>query len=194
MNGTQVGNELKRLRSMAHVSSRELSKRVGKAPAYVSQLERGLIKIPDFSTCYSLFKLLGVDEDRIENMLQHFGIAPPRQLAQQIEWAERQADEEDFKHKTNFYRRKFVRLEQSVRSIDKVLYDLIEDDLDKADTVITNLLVLTEEEKDFEFLCDMFEHDLSKLKRKNQLKILRFVTECVNEDHTERFVEMGNKE
>ncbi|GGA34567.1 hypothetical protein GCM10010917_19820 [Paenibacillus physcomitrellae] len=48
MNGIDFGSYLKSIRKSKKVPSKELSIRVGKAVTYVSQIERGLIKKPDF--------------------------------------------------------------------------------------------------------------------------------------------------
>ncbi|WP_227938414.1 helix-turn-helix domain-containing protein [Alkalihalobacillus deserti] len=74
MNGAIFGLYIKKLRNEKNISSRDLSSDVGKAITYVSQLERGLIKKPDFNTSYHLLLKLGVDKIEIKKQLEEYGI------------------------------------------------------------------------------------------------------------------------
>ncbi|MFD1675966.1 helix-turn-helix domain-containing protein [Alicyclobacillus fodiniaquatilis] len=180
MGGIQFGREVKRVRIQAGISSRQLSSKVGKASAYVSQLERGFIRNPDYDTCCKILEQLGINEDQIDIVLEHFGIVSPQILEQQIQWSERHSEEEEMKHRTNYYERKMERLKRDVHSISNALLDLIyPPDLYKADLVITNMRSLTEDEDNFEFLCDLFSHNLSRIDRVKRRKVLQCIKECM---------------
>lgn len=68
--------ELKKLRLAAGCATKELSKAVGKAETYISQIENGKIKKPNYNTFYLILKELGVKEGDIQDYLKVFGIIP----------------------------------------------------------------------------------------------------------------------
>ncbi|RVT65296.1 helix-turn-helix domain-containing protein [Niallia taxi] len=69
MSINNFGRDIKALRTNRKIGSRELSRLIGKAETYISQLERGLIKKPDYDTAYDIVKHLGWDENKIEGIL-----------------------------------------------------------------------------------------------------------------------------
>lgn len=48
-----------------------------KSPAYVSQIEKGRNKKPDYNVLFNIFKTIGVPIDRIEDYLDSFGFMSP---------------------------------------------------------------------------------------------------------------------
>ncbi|WP_117161469.1 helix-turn-helix domain-containing protein [Paraliobacillus sp. X-1268] len=81
-NGT-IGDFIKQHRKAKKVNSVDLAKRLGKANAYVSQIENGHNKKPDFEMLYKIFLQIGIEQDRIEDYLEHFGfISPEREEAE----------------------------------------------------------------------------------------------------------------
>jgi transcriptional regulator with XRE-family HTH domain len=66
------GKDIKALRTKRKIGSRELSRLIGKAETYISQLERGLIKKPDYDTAYNIMKHLGFTESGIDEFLENF--------------------------------------------------------------------------------------------------------------------------
>ncbi|CAG9611820.1 hypothetical protein BACCIP111899_00992 [Bacillus rhizoplanae] len=98
MSITNFGKDIKALRTKRKLGSRELSRLVGKAETYISQLERGLIKKPDYTTAYDIMKHLGWEENNIEDFLYNFyHIASPEKINAEAEevadWEERRARE-----------------------------------------------------------------------------------------------------
>ncbi|MCM3444354.1 helix-turn-helix domain-containing protein [Metabacillus halosaccharovorans] len=94
-----IGEYLHLLRRSKKVNSTDLSKAVGKSAAYISQIENGRNKNPDYKTMYEILKHLGIEENKIEDYLLHFYIKSPEREA----WEEKQAilamqppTEEDF--------------------------------------------------------------------------------------------------
>ena len=71
------GDILKKLRETAGIGSRELSRKVGMTDAYVSQLERGAIKKPNYFTALTLLKKLSVSAEEREDILERCNISSP---------------------------------------------------------------------------------------------------------------------
>ncbi|HHW36239.1 MAG TPA: helix-turn-helix transcriptional regulator [Bacillales bacterium] len=86
------GRDVKLLRTKRKIGSRELSRLIGKAETYISQLERGQIKTPDYNTAFQIMKNLGQKEDSIEDILYNFYfIKSPLRIEAEAEW-DRQAE------------------------------------------------------------------------------------------------------
>jgi len=64
VDGAQFGKDLKELRLQKGYGSVKLSKDIGKAVTYVSQMEKGKIKHPPVETCRQLLNVLLAKEDR----------------------------------------------------------------------------------------------------------------------------------
>lgn len=98
MNVNNFGKDIKALRTKKNIGSRELSRLIGKAETYISQLERGLIKKPDYNTAYDILKHLEFTEGNIEDFLYNFyQIKSPKRIeseAQEVaNWEEKRAAE-----------------------------------------------------------------------------------------------------
>lgn len=85
-NGT-LGEFIKEYREASKISSRELAKLVGKSSAYVSQIENGRNKNPDYNVLFNIFKTIGVQLDRIEDYLDSFGFMSPERERAMIQEA-----------------------------------------------------------------------------------------------------------
>lgn len=96
MSEPNLAQDIKARRSQKGIGSRELSRLVGKAETYISQLERGLIKSPDYQTLFEIWKHLGYKEDKIEDMLYHdYYIMSPERIEADKAWTLRQIELED---------------------------------------------------------------------------------------------------
>ncbi len=98
MSISNLGRDIKALRTKRKIGSRELSRLIGKAETYISQLERGLIKKPDYDTAYNIMKHLGFTESAIEDFLYNFHqIKSPEKIKSDEEevanWEEKRAAE-----------------------------------------------------------------------------------------------------
>lgn len=81
-----LGEYIKLLRKSKKITSINLSRMINKSDSYISHLENGRYKSPDYDTLYEILKRLSVDEDKIEDFLEHFDILSPNR----IEWEEKQ--------------------------------------------------------------------------------------------------------
>jgi transcriptional regulator with XRE-family HTH domain len=78
------GQLVKHKRKGKGLSTRELSRQVGMSSAYISQLERGLVKRPDYDVAKRIADVLGIEE----SVLDYFGFVPDeveRQMQVEIE-------------------------------------------------------------------------------------------------------------
>ncbi|ARV47435.1 hypothetical protein BCV50_02205 [Bacillus subtilis] len=67
-------------RAFKNISSTKLSEMIGKNRAYISQIENGHNKNPDYETMYKVFQILGVNENDIEPQLYYFNVISPERL------------------------------------------------------------------------------------------------------------------
>ncbi|KNH20309.1 hypothetical protein ACS78_18165 [Priestia megaterium] len=98
MSINNFGRDIKALRTKRKIGSRELSRLIGKAETYISQLERGLIKKPDYNTAYDIMKHLKFTESNIEGFLYNFHqIKSPKRIESEADevanWEEKRAAE-----------------------------------------------------------------------------------------------------
>lgn len=98
MSINNFGRDIKALRTKRKLGSRELSRLIGKAETYISQLERGLIKKPDYNTAYDIMKHLKFTESNIEGFLYNFHqIKSPKRIESEADevanWEEKRAAE-----------------------------------------------------------------------------------------------------
>jgi transcriptional regulator with XRE-family HTH domain len=70
------GDLVKSLRKKAGISSTKLSNMLDKGDAYISQIENNRNKNPDYDTCFKLFEILNVEQDKIKDILTHYNIYP----------------------------------------------------------------------------------------------------------------------
>ncbi|MGG0847885.1 helix-turn-helix domain-containing protein [Peribacillus simplex] len=86
MSINNIGRDIKALRAKRGIGSRELSRLIGKAETYISQLERGLIKKLDYTTAYAIMKHLGFTESGIDEFLDSFyQIKSPARIEVEVE-------------------------------------------------------------------------------------------------------------
>jgi transcriptional regulator with XRE-family HTH domain len=98
MSINNFSRDIKALRTKRKIGSRELSRLIGKAETYISQLERGLIKKTDYDTAFDIVKHLGWEEKNIPDLLDSFyQIKSPERInaeAEEVEnWEEKRATE-----------------------------------------------------------------------------------------------------
>lgn len=98
MNINNFGRDIKALRTKRKIGSRKLSRLIGKAETYISQLERGLIKKPDYNTAYDILRHLEFAESNIEDFLYNFyQIKSPKRIESEANevanWEEKRAAE-----------------------------------------------------------------------------------------------------
>lgn len=78
MEEKSFGALIKNLRLKSGMGSREISRLINKGSSYISQVENGRNKKPDYRIAYTLLKILGVDEKTIDSILEQYDISPPK--------------------------------------------------------------------------------------------------------------------
>ncbi|WP_158289578.1 helix-turn-helix domain-containing protein [Paenibacillus flagellatus] len=183
MNGVAFGKEIKKLRKKVGIASKELSQQVGKAVTYVSQLERGLIKKPDYKTSYQLLKRLEIEETKIDGLLDYFGIKSPEREQAEGDWAAEQAEFYWLEPEKARLKNKNDRLHQSLKM-------LIDVDFSAADKLISHIEALTSDKNKFHFLTSLFEYDYSRLTNEERANIIATVKTAIMANYT--FDEYGD--
>lgn len=198
MSGISFGNELKKIRKSVGISSKVLSQRVNKAVTYVSQLERGLIKKPDFYTCLQLLIELGFTEIEAKKTLNFFDIKSPEQEKAELNWiikqAELSSDEEEMKIKTGYYIDKIEKVssknEEVIARLKENLDLFVKHDLSRAEMVLSNLISIFENEERFDFFCSVFENDFSNLSSSERNNVVSKISSYVRKANTERILNL----
>lgn len=190
MNGIDFGNYLKSIRKTQKIPSKDLSVRVGKAVTYVSQLERGLIKKPDFETCFNLLKELNVKETEIEEILAYYNILSPDRIESDLVMAVKRSELEQQEIETDpegYAERRLAEiLEKRVTSkkselialnnqFHKMINLLIEKDTSRAERVLRNLCKLTADVAFFDFFCLLFDYNYTYLTNDERKEILDYI-------------------
>lgn len=178
MSGIAFGKTLKYLREKARIPSKSLSMQAGKAATYVSQLERGLIKNPNYDTCYRLLELIGLEHDAIEKVLRRHGLVNRSNIF--IDAVEGMSSPgPGYKgniHKTEInsriYDEKYRDTKDKNYSILCVLDTLADTDITRGSLVINNIYNLTQDEDNLDFLCDLFTIDYAQLSPEVKSEIL----------------------
>lgn len=198
MSGISFGNELKRIRKSVGISSKVLSQRVNKAVTYVSQLERGLIKKPDFHTCLQILIELGFKEEEAKKTLNFFDIKSPEQEKAELDWIIKQAEisheEEEMKIKTGYYIDKIEKVSSKNEEVIARLRDnldlFVKHDLSRADQVLSNLISIFHDEEKFDFFCSVFENDFSNLSPTERTNLVSMVTDFVRKTNTAKLLNL----
>lgn len=100
-----IGDFIKALRKGKNINSVDLAKSLGKSSAYISQIEKGRNKNPDYKILCEILKQLGIsDDERIEGYLAHFGYISPEALQAEEEYIKGQielAEDEVYQEQLN---------------------------------------------------------------------------------------------
>jgi len=176
VDGKAFGKEIFKIRKKVGLSTRELSRLVGKNITYVSHLERGNINKPDFTACYNMLKVLGVEEENIENILSGFGILSPER-----EQTELRLNSFETQPILNFswYDKMAQKLNVSNDRFHDVLSLFIEKDFTKSEKLITNLSALITTKETFDFLISLFEYDYSRISSEDRKEILEIIRKFI---------------
>ncbi|TII14777.1 XRE family transcriptional regulator [Bacillus subtilis] len=198
-------------RAYKNISSTKLSEMLGKNRAYISQIENGHNKNPDYETMYKAFKILGVDEKDIENYLYNFNILSPEymQHLEDVAIGEMERPDEYYIAKAEEYEREieenFIAKNKAandgfdlfkemsdvyIGEIHRILKDIFDEPSGKGFEIVDGLNKLTGEmirnEKLFNFTSKLFNSDLQRLDEQGMLKVLNTVIEETNRINKEK--------
>jgi transcriptional regulator with XRE-family HTH domain len=178
MGGVAFGQTIKHLRKKAKIASKNLSTQVGKAATYVSQLERGLIRNPDYNICYKLLELVGVEPDSIEQVLINHGFI--NELNISIDDIEKMTRSEPLindrpqkaANNSRIYDRKYRDTKDKNDKIYSIFGVLVDTDITRASAVINNVYKLTQDEINLDFLCAILSFNYAQLPPESRDEIL----------------------
>ncbi|WP_175637912.1 helix-turn-helix domain-containing protein [Metabacillus schmidteae] len=179
MENVTFGDFIRGLRLKNRISSRDLSSKIGKSFAYVSQLERGNIKKPDYETAYQLLEYLNVNQSEINDILNNkyrfsdndFSFSNKYNL--EIDYNNKLFNTSSIINK-NDYNDGEIEDITKVQSnlLDEYFFSAIVNEMNKMNTVISNLKHLFQDEEGRKFFTSLFSYDLSKLDKKDKLFLL----------------------
>jgi transcriptional regulator with XRE-family HTH domain len=178
MGGVAFGQTIKHLRKKAKIASKNLSTQVGKAATYVSQLERGLIRNPDYNTCYKLLEFVGVEPDSIEQVLINHGFI--NELNISIDDIEKMTKSDSLRNdspqkagkNSRIYDRKYRDTKDKNEKIYSIFGVLVDTDITRASAVINNVYKLTQDENNLDFLCAILSFNYAQLPPESRDEIL----------------------
>lgn len=127
------GEYLKLLRKRSGIPSKKLANMVNKSAAYVSQIENGRNKRPEFDVAFELLKIVGVDEEKIESILEYYNIVSPLK------------EQENHEALVQKFEKKFLssdteRLRIDLKNRNDKLYTLINEMIENDITTATSIL------------------------------------------------------
>ncbi|GGD02330.1 helix-turn-helix domain-containing protein [Pontibacillus salipaludis] len=170
MNGIEFGKYIKELRKEQKISSKVLSQKVGKAVTYVSQLERGLIKKPDFSTSMALLHELGFSSEKADLILNK-----KFEADETIDTTAGLTYKEDSGKFEQYHQSSLLLLDEEIDELKEknnrfhsVMNELIERDFSRAKILIENLDKLTRSKRGFAFLSNLFSYDFLKIEERDK--------------------------
>ncbi|MFK9119113.1 helix-turn-helix domain-containing protein [Peribacillus frigoritolerans] len=221
-----LGDYVRLHRKSKKINSKELSISVGKSDSYVSHLENGRNKNPDYFTLYEIFKKLGIAEEKIEDYLYYFHIlSPERQAHEEAQMiAAMEPTEEDIKHweeqaeyynqlekdeRDEYFRKKEERrlqqdafeqrmleesnygnplledmLDENIKSINKVLTDMIEYDLENSFDLIGGFSKTLDDVSTnkplYNFIIKFFSEKITSLDNEGLTKVINTLYEELN--------------
>ncbi|MBY0123619.1 helix-turn-helix domain-containing protein [Bacillus sp. S/N-304-OC-R1] len=199
MNSTEFGKEIKKRREHLGLRSMPLAEKIGRGKAYVSQLETGAIKNPDYNTCFKLLKELSFPLEKIEDYLYSFGIISERRKKFELEssinrdksneQALNDSDEEYIKYHYPWLYNDEALISNLKRKNDYLSYvfnNIIETDFSRADAVLTNINNLTKSKASFDFFCSLFQYDFFSITTEQRNELIKII-ETVNLDKNSIF-------
>ncbi|MFB3167483.1 helix-turn-helix domain-containing protein [Neobacillus sp. 179-C4.2 HS] len=173
------GEAVKELRESSGIGSRELSRLVGMTETYISQVERGAIKKPDYFTALNILNKISNDVETINKIMEDTNIYPPDNFKYQLfnttfsknhdvlSWMDLEAEV----------------LKTCIGLLTDMLTKIVERDYSRGKTIIPKLTEYLGDKDQIDFFTTLFSFDFSSLsadKRKYILDILREITSNKN--------------
>ncbi|MGD6896075.1 helix-turn-helix domain-containing protein [Bacillus infantis] len=195
-----VGEFIKFWRKAKKINSKELSKEIGKSDSYVSHLENGRYKNPDYETLYEIFKRIGIKEDKIEDYLYHFHIISPDRESWEEDMAFQAAQpptEEDIRHmeeEAEYFEQHFKTfnsddllgdiLGENIKSISGILHNMADHDIENSYDLIIGLSKTFDElstnQKLYRFMIKFFSEKVPTLDEESMVNILNTLYKELN--------------
>ena len=190
------GEQLRIMREAKGISSSKLSTAIGKTRSYVSQIERGLIKYPDYNAAYKLMVLVGFEKSKIDDILELFSIYSPEKMKYKLQiedlideaWIAKEEElnnDEDYQqHKAEeqiewYLADSINKLNETNESIYKIFESFINRNLYQAELLLNNIKKMTETKETFNFFCELNQKNFSKLDNDKLNILLNIIEEFI---------------
>ncbi|MFB4367019.1 helix-turn-helix domain-containing protein [Bacillus subtilis] len=205
----RLGSVVKYYRKKKKINSQELSKSLGKSGAYISQIENGHNKNPDYDTLKELFRKLGIAEENLETYLEALGFMSPAKIAEEKAaeeaWIERELElMSDPEYQKQLIERKIeeaeaYRISEQHREYEDMIEKKIGEIKDRIEwfyminpnefgTVIDNLhslmMSMNDSPDNFRFLVSLFRKDLTKFNKDAKEHIISALKEGYEKSNT----------
>jgi transcriptional regulator with XRE-family HTH domain len=199
MSKLSLGKEIRVLRQKKQIGSRELSRLIGKAETYVSQLEREQIKAPDYETVCILLTHLGLSKEEIESLLEWHGLPSPEKMKRESieqEMIRREMEKyprikEHWERHWEWKERLIWELKNTTGEIKEILDKSVDIDLSKSEAAIYNLYLLaksmTTDRENLNFFYQMFQFNLTNLSSDEKQKIITVINQVFEESKGGKF-------
>ncbi|WP_167751345.1 helix-turn-helix domain-containing protein [Lentibacillus salicampi] len=202
-----LGEFIKQHRKAKKINARDLSFELGKGAAYIYQIESERNKNPDYDNVYKIFKYIGIDEDKIEDYLESFGLMSPereqelinKQMQQnELTYDEYQQHEENEKEIRNSHPEYFINTD------DELLKEIINDRLEIINSILKEVSLektgegfklvknieqtltnMKSNKKLYMFMQRLFDNNLSLLNEDSLVKVLNELYKEMNEAEKE---------
>lgn len=194
------GEFVKNMRKRVNISSKKLSKMLDKGAAYISQIENGRNKNPDYDTAHKMMQILNFKEEQIEDILYKFGIKSPKKIKEEQEiddyWLqvemERAQDTqyqehllqmqiEQYDQQQEWLKNVEIDLQNKNKDIQKELSYYIHRNLDTFTEVINNfhtmIMSMSKNKEDYDLFISMFKKDLTLLNNDGKKRIIETIAE-----------------
>ncbi|WP_416720292.1 helix-turn-helix domain-containing protein [Bacillus subtilis] len=207
---TEFGKDVRHLRKKHGVGSRELSRQIGKAETYISQLERGQIKKPDYDICFKILKRFDFKSDKIKDLLEnHYNLEMPDFVTDEYrnyDHLNNHQEEDTYsieypvdKIQKNILDKEFEifkidqklatyldRLETKMISIKDMMQDQYRKDNVGMESIINSLYSLFNDlDKDkikYKFMQELFKYDYSNLPDELKMKVIAAIDQTISDE------------
>lgn len=202
-----LGDFIKLNRKKQNIKARDLSRSLGKGDAYISQIENGRNKNPDFNILYEIFKHIGIEEDKIEDFLETFNYLSPEREQELIDQQMHRYEmrlEDYIQHEESEKEIRNSNPEFFISTGDELLEEIINGHLKKINTILKDVSTEKTGEgfnlvKNIEhtftnmqnnknlylFLQKFFDNNLSLLNEDSLVKVLNVLYEEINKAEEE---------
>lgn len=171
------GNTLRTFREAVDIGSKQLSRMVNKSEAYVSQVENGRNKNPEYETAFKLMECLGHPKQDIKDFLEFYNIRP-LDSKKEIKMREDKNDSTSWRYEVKFEKSqlKLMKLKQELKLF-------LDHDFSKAESVINNLYrLIYGEDEVFNFFTSLLETDYTQLNKEQRQSILDQIESITRKD------------
>lgn len=196
-----IGDFIKQRRKAKKINSVDLSKELGKGGAYISQIENGHNKRPDFDMLYEIFKRIGIEDERIEDYLEGFGFISPEREEMELRAAihSQNMSMEEYQEIQRQEAEYFSKHSENYNNGDTLLKDIFNSNINRINSALSRIAVenkndgfkfvgnlentisnMSKDSRLYKFLLLFFDNDLDILDEDGIVKVINKLYEELN--------------